>query len=406
MATKEPTFGGLTWEQIAAMGPQEKILFVASLPDIDKMALANERDRRAVQAEMDAQQGALDRQDKAELLQMSTILGAAGLTPLISAGAEKIFTNKAGEEAGKGIANVLSGSVKTPVQSVPGQASQAIQASVSPSLPSSGAAGAGKAVTGFSPSGVAANFAGLPGYAQVGIPAAIVAGGALTAKDAIDFAKSGNPNKGIATAINSIFPGIGSGVERIASALGLGFKSGKDPEQKERDAVRSYMQDRGLINDSYQTSSGYDVGRELDDGGRQIFDFFEKDANTGQATNKFLPGFDPVQTGNAIGTGNLIAAALLGGSPYNDAGKKTFNHAAGLISGNYLNGGNAQQDLATLGYEGQGGRDKLYSQVLNAGYDPQTRNALLAEIDKQFGVVNPNAGKGGTQEFGAAYIPK
>lgn len=390
MAEKEK-FHGYTYEELAAIPTQQRIELIATFPESAQAAIKAEHIRRANKLEEDKQQGAVDRQEEAQNLDMQLTLAS----PFLAIGAKEAVPG-----AIKGIGSLFSGSTLPTSYAADALAAGATEAAAG-SVAGSGALGVGAGgvapatTTATSGSGIAGALGGALPAAGLAAMAGLYANTGLNAYNELTGDDQGGKTTGAVKA-GLLASGIGAPFAIGADLLGLGFKSGKDPEQLERDVVRTLMQERGLADQNYQTASGYDVGRETRDDGTQIFDYYGEDGQTPLASLG-----DPNAVHQAVGTAAPIAGLLTGFDP------RASHHAQGLLAGDFLGGGSSQDAYKSLGYEGLSGRDKAYTEVLNAqGLDPNKRNAMLAQIDKDFGVVNPNAGKGGVEEYGDVYIPE
>lgn len=189
------------------------------------------------------------------------------------------------------------------------------------------------------------------------------------------------------------------------------FGSSKGKEHMQRDVIRQGMKDMGILpkDNKYVFSDGtvfdfgldggaelQNVGRsELQPGGtRRYFQIDWTDPNAAYVVGGINPILDSLQFGD-----DEARRADIGGYYYN-----------ATVAGNPKDIDARLREVYSYVYGPQNTRDNAATSVWNAYNNgqitPEQRNADLAAIDKIFGVVNPNQGKGGEAEFGRAYIPQ
>lgn len=180
---------------------------------------------------------------------------------------------------------------------------------------------------------------------------------------------------------------------------GLGLIKGKNKDRIERDSWRDQLKEGQWM------GMGDDLKVRFSDGGEMnLGEEGWRDVGGKKGMPFDMP--DDEESRQIRGMAQPLAHILIGGS--DDRSAKRVQDLGGYM-GNAAKQGNARQRLQEL-YAGSGlDHDTAYGEVwnrYNAGeIDDKTRNAYLAAVDKLYGVVNPNQGKGGTAEFGAAYIP-
>lgn len=192
----------------------------------------------------------------------------------------------------------------------------------------------------------------------------------------------------------------------ITDALGidLSFGAGKHEDQLRRDAARDHFADIGaaLVGEDghhqVQLTDGstFDIGR---DGGEPFY-------NVGYGTQGYVDGTEQApgdvtqyidaNYGQTVGALDPLIAYHTGG---ND---KLRRDMTGYYTNAFHSVSDPEKEIASFYEQHSPGRDELYGWVVqqyNDGkLDADTANAWRAEIDKRYGVVNPNQGRGGKDE--------
>jgi len=183
------------------------------------------------------------------------------------------------------------------------------------------------------------------------------------------------------------------------------FGSSKGKDQLARDAIRNDPRIREALDQDYnftfsdggKFNFGMDGGAELENqnptngmsGFRHYYDVDWSDPNAGEMVGSLAPlssamGLDDKAASDF--TGYLYNSVNSGGDP-----------------------SKRRSDLYNAIYgSGDAGRNKAAETVwasFNAGnITAEQRNSQLADVDEQYGWINPNQGKGGVLEYGDAYI--
>ena len=205
--------------------------------------------------------------------------------------------------------------------------------------------------------------ASTPGGA--GLMAAVPALGAaagtyLVGRGAYDLAKGrkGDPLSRTQLAITT------GGLSEIPRALGINFASGKDKDQRRRDAGRSMLRQSGMLGNDYNLrfadGSTFDIGK---DGGDP----------------RYNVDFSKAGAGDAVGMVNPLAAALFGD---NEKAKSDF-------AGYFANATGGDANKARQLYQQAGlTRDTAAAQINERArlgqFDNATRDAYLSGIDVLF----------------------
>ena len=168
----------------------------------------------------------------------------------------------------------------------------------------------------------------------------------------------------------------------LLDALGLNIKSGKDSDQRRRDAIRERLQSVDFVDDDFL------LELPTPEGGLSTFDIgAEEFGDDGQAT--FDVDFGLGGIGETVGAANPLAAIVSGGDP------KLTSDFSGMFTNAIQQSGLDPNTATREMYDRLGvDRNRAYNAVLNMGnIDNNTKEAYLAAIDKTFGIPNPTGGR-------------
>lgn len=176
-----------------------------------------------------------------------------------------------------------------------------------------------------------------------------------------------------------LMPGIGTAAGAAGGAMWGTMASllggGKDKDQRQRDTWRAQEVEKGFLTPDYQLN-GFDVGK---DGG-----YLMREGD--KSSKPYNVDFNDEASVKALGDVNALATLKANGN------EKLGSDIAGYLTNATKGGGGSSQELfQKSGYD----RNSAYQGVLELAQkgliSNEKRDAHLAEIDRIFGVKNPNA---------------
>jgi hypothetical protein len=201
------------------------------------------------------------------------------------------------------------------------------------------------------------------------------------------------------------------GVNSLAQgAAGAFFGSGKDQDQKMRDMVRGNLEKSGFFNSDPQLNDDdvftFSDGSTFDfskDNGHKL-DNFSPDGEFGAERNYYDVDWSNPGAGGVVGLIDPLVYTMMPGEDM----EKLRSQYAGYFVNAAQGGTNPEQRVRELydkaGLDRNSAAEAVWKMYNDGQLTQEQRNAQLASVDRLYGIENPNAGKGGAEEFGNALI--